>query len=122
MGLYKHPGLIFVFGSNEAGIHGAGAAKHAVEFWDAERGVGRGPTGRSYAIPTKDRNLKTLPLHVVKHNIRQFLEYAKYKDDLTFLLTPVGCGHAGFKRRQIAGILKQYGLSSNIVLSSTWIV
>ena len=42
---------IFVFGSNEAGIHGAGAAKFGVSF---------GLSGNTFAIPTKDLNIQTL--------------------------------------------------------------
>lgn len=45
---------IFVFGSNPKGIHGAGAAKVAMEQFGAKFGVGEGLTGNSYALPTKD--------------------------------------------------------------------
>ena len=44
---------IFVFGSNLAGNHGAGAALEAHKNWGAKLGVGIGLTGDSYAIPTK---------------------------------------------------------------------
>lgn len=50
---------IFVFGSNLAGIHGAGSARHAQKHHGAEWLVGSGPTGRAYAIPTKDEQLRT---------------------------------------------------------------
>jgi hypothetical protein len=54
-------GEIFVFGSNLAGTHGAGAAKQALKF-GAVYGEGNGRCGWStYAIPTKDKNIKTLP-------------------------------------------------------------
>ena len=53
---------LFVFGSNEAGRHGKGAALHAKQHYGAEYGVGVGPSGDAYAIPTKDGKLKTLPL------------------------------------------------------------
>ncbi len=56
---------IFVFGSNRAGFHGAGAALFAKKFLGAEQGVGEGLTGRCYALPTKDENIKTLPLHEI---------------------------------------------------------
>jgi len=54
--------VIFVFGSNLAGQHGAGAARHAVMYWGAKYNVGFGRQGYAYAIPTKDMVLKTLPL------------------------------------------------------------
>jgi hypothetical protein len=49
---------IFVFGSNLSGIHGGGAARYAFDNLDAEWGVGEGITGRSYAIPTKEKNVR----------------------------------------------------------------
>jgi hypothetical protein len=46
---------VFVFGSNPEGRHGLGAAKTAMKF-GAKYGKGRGLSGNSYALPTK--NLK----------------------------------------------------------------
>ena len=48
------PNEIFVFGSNEAGRHGKGAALHASRHYGATYGVGFGRTGDAWAIPTKD--------------------------------------------------------------------
>ena len=53
---------IFVFGSNEFGRHGKGAAK-AARKWGARNGVGEGLRGQTYAIPTKIANL---PLYLQK--------------------------------------------------------
>ena len=45
---------IFVFGSNELGIHGKGGAEDAAKMHGAIRGEGRGLTGNfAYALPTK---------------------------------------------------------------------
>ncbi len=49
------PNHIFVFGSNPEGRHGMGAAKQAMQF-GATYGIGRGLSGQTYALPTK--NLK----------------------------------------------------------------
>jgi len=49
---------IFVFGSNLAGRHGAGAAKIANRLYGAIYGAGVGPMGNSYAIPTKTTILR----------------------------------------------------------------
>ena len=57
-----HPDLIFVFGSNERGAHGKGAALQAVTEYGAKYGQGFGLQGRSFAIPTKDFYIRTLPL------------------------------------------------------------
>lgn len=54
--------VVFVFGSNLAGRHGKGAALEAAQHWGAQYGVGEGRTGNAYALPTKDANLRTLPL------------------------------------------------------------
>lgn len=113
--------MIFVFGSNLAGRHGRGAAKYAALKYGAERGVGEGPTGEAYAIPTKGYNLDVLPLSDVDKSIQKFLDYAKLHHDNMFLLTPIGTGLAGNDKRDIWRILAKYGVPSNVVLSSTWV-
>ena len=51
---------IFVFGSNLEGMHMGGAARIAHEKFGAEWGVGDGPTGRCYAIPTMHGRLEDI--------------------------------------------------------------
>lgn len=94
--------LIFVFGSNLAGKHGAGAAKFAAKHKGAIYGQGQGFQGTSYALPTKDSNIKTLPLHTVHFHIHKFIWVAETASTLEFQVTRVGCGLAGFKDEQIA--------------------
>lgn len=94
--------MIFVFGSNRAGRHGAGAAKHAHARFGAEYGVGEGRTGNAYAIPTKDENLRVIPLHEIGNAIHRFMRYARENPTEWFQVTPVGCGLAGYTREQIA--------------------
>lgn len=98
---------VFVFGSNLAGIHGGGAARWAYENRGAEWGVGFGLTGTSFAIPTKDWNIETLPLGEIEKFVRRFLKFARARPDLTFQLTPIGCGHAGYTPEQIAPMFKE---------------
>jgi len=100
--LMKHPNAIFVFGSNLAGRHGAGAAKDALDLYGAVRGVGHGPQGRAYAIPTKDENINTLPFKTVVNYVSTFLDYANQYPNLTFAVTRIGCGRAGYNDFQIA--------------------
>ena len=95
---------IFVFGSNEAGIHGAGAARIAFLKFGAEMGLGNGLSGNSYAIPTKDRNVETLPLDKVKSYIDEFIGFVLNHQNLTFYLTKIGCGLAGFTVEEIKNI------------------
>jgi len=110
---------IFVFGSNLAGIHGAGAARAAYLEHGAIFGVGWGPQGNAYAIPTKDEQLETLPLHVIKPYVDKFIEYAKKNSQLTFNVTRVGCGLAGYKNEDIAPMFKD--VPFNCVLSEDWV-
>lgn len=99
------PNEVFVFGSNLAGIHGAGAAKYAYSRGWAQYGQGMGMFesryGRSYAIATKDYDIKTLDVGNISLQIGLFLRTARLRPELEFLVTPIGCGLAGFKPEQI---------------------
>jgi hypothetical protein len=98
---------IFVFGSNTAGIHGKGAALDAKRLYGAQLGIGEGPSGRSYALPTKDNNIKTLPLEVIQKNIEVFKAHAlERRYNLRFFVTRVGCGLAGYDDSQISVLFK----------------
>lgn len=111
---------IFVFGSNTEGRHGAGAAKAAREQHGAIYGRGEGLQGQSYAIPTKGTRLdapgrlKTLPLDAIAAHVATFIRFAESRPDLTFRLTPIGCGLAGYKPYQIAPMFAR--APSNIVM------
>ncbi len=93
---------VFVFGSNLAGRHGAGAARFARTHRGAVYGCGEGRQGNSYAIPTKDSRLRTLPLDVIALHVAKFLEHAAEHPELTFEVTRVGCGLAGYSGEEIA--------------------
>ncbi len=93
---------IFVFGSNLAGRHGKGAALYAKKYHGAIYGQGVGIQGESYAIPTKDGRMRTLPLHEIEDYVNDFKEYARRHPEMTFQLTPIGCGLAGYKPIDIA--------------------
>lgn len=95
------PNQIFVFGSNEASRHGAGAAKQAIK-WGAKYGIGVGLSGQTYAIPTKDKNIKTLSIGKIEKYVNQFIEFTKTRRDLDFLVTEIGCGLSGYKIEDIA--------------------
>lgn len=105
---------VFVFGSNLAGRHGKGAALWARQYRGAEYGVGMGRTGHAYAIPTKDENLRTLPLGIIGAHVKHFLAYAAGQPGLMFQLTPIGCGLAGYKPEQIAPMFMD--APSNVLL------
>lgn len=102
---YLEPNEIFVFGSNEAGIHGGGAAKIAREKFGAIYGVPFGLMGQSFAIPTKDENLKTLLLSNIQNYLVSFIKFAIDSPQLKFYLTKIGCGLAGYTTNDIKLIL-----------------
>ena len=114
-------GETFVFGSNLAGIHGAGAAKVAALNFGAKYGLARGLMGRSYAIPTKDNGLRTLALEDIELNIRKFITFTNWPVVLTvngkFFVTRVGCGLAGYKDHQIAPMFRG---ASNCSFAEEW--
>lgn len=109
---------IFVFGSNLAGRHGKGAALYARQNHGAVYGVGVGPTGSAYAIPTKDEHIRTLPLDRIEQYVADFISYAKANLDLTFQVTRIGCGLAGYMDHQIAPMFK--GVPKNCRLPDEW--
>jgi hypothetical protein len=93
---------VFVFGSNEAGRHGKGAALEARRNHGAIYGQGEGMQGRAYAIPTKDAHLRTLPLDVIRAYVDRFKRYAAARPEIAFQVTPIGCGLAGYTPQEIA--------------------
>lgn len=97
-----YPRTVFVFGSNEAGKHGAGAAREAHRTYGAIWGVGFGPKGRSFAIPTKDARLVPLPLTAIREYVSTFLDFADKHPDWRFAVTRIGCGLAGYTDTDIA--------------------
>ena len=99
-------GHSFVFGSNESGRHGAGAAAHAFKYFGAIWGKGVGLFGQSYAIPTKDKSIETLPLTSIKKYVDEFLLFAKEHPELTFHVTAIGCGLAGYTAPDIAPMFR----------------
>lgn len=111
---------IFVFGSNLAGRHGAGAAKYAANNYGAEYGVGVGRTGTSYALPTKDHYLNTLSLGLIDTFIKDFIEHAEQHPDDEFMLTPIGCGLAGYRRDEIKPLVEKYNRPSNVIYTKEW--
>lgn len=97
---------IFVFGSNLAGIHGAGAAYVAYKIHGATWKCGVGLQGNSYAIPTKDAKLNTLPLDIIKTYVEDFIKFAEKQTYMNFMVTKIGCGLAQLEARDIAPFFK----------------
>lgn len=110
------PDEIFVFGSNLEGNHAGGAAKLALNKFGAKWGQGVGLQGNSYAIPTMQGGVETIKLYV-----DDFISFAKNNPELTFYVTKIGCGIAGFKESEIAPLFKDALQIDNIRLPHTFV-
>ena len=109
------PNEIFVFGSNLRGMHGGGAAYVAYRKFGAVMGQGVGLQGQSYAIPTMQGGVET-----IRPYVDEFIAFAKSRKDLTFLVTRIGCGIAGFRDEEIAPLFAAAHEVENIVLPPRW--
>lgn len=105
------PGEIFVFGSNLEGAHGGGAALLAWKKWGAVWGQGAGLQGQTYGIPTMHGG----PAEI-KPYVDDFIRCAQEHPELTFLVTEIGCGIAGFTPNEIAPLFKEAVGITNIHL------
>lgn len=110
-------GEIFVFGSNLQGYHGGGAARVAMNRFGAKFGVGVGLQGQSYAIPTMQGGVDT-----IRPYVDEFIEFARQHPELTFYVTRIGCGIAGFSDKQIAPLFHDALEIDNIILPREFVL
>ena len=102
---------VFVFGSNTRGIHDGGASFTAVQYFGAIVGQSEGPQGQSYAIPTDGASLSD-----IQASVNNLIVYAKAHPHLTFLVTEIGCGTAGYHPMEIAPMFTDAVSVPNIYL------
>lgn len=110
------PGEVFVFGSNLKGFHGGGAARAAMQKFGAKWGQGVGLQGQSYAIPTMQGGVDT-----IKPYVDEFIAFVQEHPELTFLVTRIGCGIAGFTDDEIAPLFREALHIENIVLPLSFV-
>lgn len=110
--------MIFVFGSNLSGVHGASAAKFARINHQAKSGVGEGRTGNSYALPTKTKKIEDMPLDEINEHVQTFIRYAEENPRLLFQVTAVGTGLAKWTHEDIAPMFKH--APQNCLFDSVW--
>lgn len=110
------PNEVFVFGSNIRGLHLGGAARVANRYFGAQWGVGEGLTGQCYALPTMEGGAD-----YVKTKVDAFLACARLHPDLTFLVTRIGCGIAGFKDAEIGPLFREAVPMQNVILPKTFV-
>ena len=109
------PGEIFVFGSNLQGMHGGGAAYIAYKKFGAIMGQGVGLQGQSYGIPTMQGGVET-----IRPYVDELINFAQQHPEMTFLVTRIGCGIAGFTDEEIAPLFEKAHGVENIVLPPGW--
>jgi hypothetical protein len=112
---------IFVFGSNLAGLHGAGAALLAEKAFKAAPGIGEGLTGQCYALPTKDKDIQTLPIIEIYKSVEVLLEVVKNNTSKFFIITAVGCGLAGYTPEDIAPMFEPFVHLENCSLPQSFV-
>ena len=109
------PNEVFVFGSNLSGAHGGGAALVALRKFGAVWGQGVGLQGQSYGIPTMQGGVETIAPYV-----DEFIDFAKEHQELTFYVTRIGCGIAGFRDSEIAPLFSKARQLENVILPKTF--
>jgi Protoheme ferro-lyase (ferrochelatase) len=109
------PDEVFVFGSNLGGFHGGGAARAAFNKFGAVWGQGVGLQGQSYAIPTMQGGVET-----IKPYVDEFIRFAAGHPEKRFLVTPIGCGIAGFTAEEIAPLFADARGLENISLPESF--
>ena len=102
---------VLVFGSNTRGIHDGGASLTAVQYFGAIVGQAEGIQGQSYAIPTDGTTLEE-----IQAAVKRFIVFARSHSHLTFLVTEIGCGTAGYHPMEIAPMFIDAASVPNIYL------
>lgn len=108
----------FVFGSNLAGHHVAGAASQAVSQFGAEEGIGEGLTGRCYAFPTLERDMNKRGIRGLEKSRDRFFATANALPDKEFLMTSVGTGIAGYSHEEMKLLFENSPV--NVILPEEW--
>ena len=125
--------IVFVFGSNPEGRHGAGAAKVAREQFGAIYGQGEGLQGNAYALPTKDLRVQgnaycSISKDNITKNIQKMYACAILHPDLKFMVAYRNTyqkslnGYTGIQMMRMfvnaAGSIRE--VPSNVYFSEEW--
>lgn len=110
------PNQVFVFGTDKRGSQKYGAAGMAAKKFGAKIGIIEGATGFCYALPTKGFTIEDL-----QNAVSRFKDYVDNNPQLTYLVTPVGCGHAGFYVNEVSALFKDFITYKNVMLPKVFI-
>ena len=105
---------VFVFGSNEKGLHYGGAAKTAYERFGAVMGGGSGLHGMSYAIPSMGG------LTIMGEHVKDFCDFAKAHPEKHLFVTEIGCGIAGYNPSEVAPLFEDCRDLENVSLPTSF--
>lgn len=129
---------IFVFGSNPEGRHGAGTAKIAKDYFGAKYGVGRGLTGKCWALPTKNLKanyfekvsgityetdgFKSISKEQIEANLKDLYDYAnKNKDKLFYIAyTYEGFNLNGYTGDEMFEMFIANEIPENVLFNNTF--
>ncbi len=110
--------MVFVFGSNEVGKHGGGAARVALDQYGAVYGQGFGYQGNAFAIPTVSVPRVRITEAQLRFYVECFLLFAAHHPELTFQVTQIGCGLAGWSAAEVAPLFA--GAAKNCQFDTAW--
>lgn len=103
---------VFVMGTNSQGFHGAGAARFAYDKGWTKTGHAHGLMWKSFAIDTMDGE------DMFKMDLQDLAITAISNPALTFYLTPVGQGIAGYSKEQVLEMMPK--MPSNVIFTDDW--
>lgn len=112
------PDEVFVFGSNTLGSHSGGAARTALERFGASQDVIEGLVGQSYALPTLNNFHGKRSNDELTRSVDLFITTAQALPGVSFYLTKVGCGIAGFSEDYMKQFFKD--TPPNVIKPAGW--
>lgn len=109
---------VFVYGSNQFALHGGGAAVIAIDFGAIYGNCPMGLCGQSYGIITTSKNEVAVTIGFIREQVDVLYKFAKLRPDLTFYVTKIGTGIAGWSMPMIADVFmdREDQRPSNIIL------
>lgn len=107
---------LFVFGTDRQGSQKYGASGIAAKKFGAEVGITEGKTGFCYALPTRGFSIDEL-----RDAVDRFIKFVDENNQYIYLVTPVGCGHAGFNVSEVAEMFKSLVTYENVMLPQVFI-
>jgi hypothetical protein len=108
---------IFVVFSNIAGKHSSISATIGVLRFGAKYGIGFGPSGKCWIIPTVDKDMRAkLPLKRIAHFVDKFIAEAKANPGKVYYVSEFRSGIGQWTIKDIAPLFNEAASLSNVYL------